>query len=229
MFHNDEEGSRSTKRSCLLVAISSDDYIFFHFDKFLNRIEYDCIRKLEMPVASRKPTARWVLNQAHPMQRRCLKYDSRMHTLAGDWKAAEKPVASRRRRFRRLRQSCGWNLVPQRGIYCPKQLSLEETPCTRSQFFSWQGQSKRIQKRPGITISTYRRTHRTLWKSSCPWSGISLEKHLTIHLVNLNVNLTTWRKFMNTTLRVAVHFGQDDDTNLRFVENYLWEAFQRNR
>ena len=39
---------------------------------------------------------------------------------------------------------------------------------------------------------------------------------------DLNVNLATWRKFMRTTLRAAVHLGQDYDTNLRLVKNYLW-------
>ena len=38
-----------------------------------------------------------------------------------DGKAAERPVAGRRRIFRRLRQSCGGNLVLQRGTCCPKQ------------------------------------------------------------------------------------------------------------
>ena len=29
---------------------------------------------------------------------------------------------------------------------------------------------------------------------------------------------------MNTTLRAAVHLGKDNDTNLRFVKNYLWKT-----
>ena len=42
-----------------------------------------------------------------------------------------------------------------------------------------------------------------------------------------------WGRFMNTTLRAAVHLGKDCDINLRVVKNYLLEnngtAFQRNR
>ena len=38
---------------------------------------------------------------------------------------------------------------------------------------------------------------------------------------DLDVNLAIWGKFMNTTLRAAVHLGKDYDTNLRFVKNYL--------
>ena len=38
----------------------------------------------------------------------------------------------------------------------------------------------RIQKRHGTTISTYRRTHPTIWKPSSPWLGNSMENNLAI-------------------------------------------------
>ena len=41
---------------------------------------------------------------------------------------------------------------------------------------------------------------------------------------DLNVFWAIWRMFMNTTLRAAVHLGKDYDTNLRFVNNYLWKT-----
>ena len=41
---------------------------------------------------------------------------------------------------------------------------------------------------------------------------------------DLNMNLAIWRTCMNTTLRAAVHFGKDNDTNLRFAKNYLWST-----
>ena len=41
-----------------------------------------------------------------------------------DGRAAGRPVASRRRKFRKLRESWSWNLVLQRGICCPKQKPL---------------------------------------------------------------------------------------------------------
>ena len=94
---------------------------------------------LGMPIASEKSNSRMSVDQAHSTQRRRLKCDSRMHTLAGWWKSSGE---TRRRKFRRLKQSCGWILVLQRGTCCPKQYSLGETPCTRSQFFSWPGKSK---------------------------------------------------------------------------------------
>ena len=36
---------------------------------------------------------------------------------------------------------------------------------------------------------------------------------------DLDVNLATWRMFMNTALQAAVHLGKDYDTNLQ--DNYL--------
>ena len=41
---------------------------------------------------------------------------------------------------------------------------------------------------------------------------------------DLNVNLAIWEMFMNTTLRAAVHLGQDYDMNLRFLKNHLWKT-----
>ena len=63
-------------------------------------------KSLVMPTASEKP-------------------DSRMSVEPSSFDAAStsqvRPVASRRRRFRRLRQSCGWKMVLERGTCCPKQ------------------------------------------------------------------------------------------------------------
>ena len=47
--------------------------------------------------------------------------------------------------------------------------------CIRSQL-----EVQRVQKRRGDTTSTYRRTHRTAWKPSSPWSGKSMEDNLAI-------------------------------------------------
>ena len=41
---------------------------------------------------------------------------------------------------------------------------------------------------------------------------------------DFNVDLATWGMFMNTTLRAAVHLGEDYDTNLRSVKIYLWKT-----
>ena len=122
-------------------------------------------------------------------------------------KAAVKPVASRRRRFRRLRQSWGWGLVLQRGTCCQKHKSLGATSCTRSQFFRWQGKSK---------------GYRSDMEPPLP----NIAEHIPLcgrRLLFGQENLwkTTWRSyerfecefdclgnFMNTSLRAAVHLGK---------------------
>ena len=42
LLHNGEEDPR-VKRSCVPVATNNDEYVFFNCDKFLRRIESDCI------------------------------------------------------------------------------------------------------------------------------------------------------------------------------------------
>ena len=41
---------------------------------------------------------------------------------------------------------------------------------------------------------------------------------------DLDVNLAIWGIFLNTTLRAAVHLGQDYEANLRYVKNNLWNS-----
>ena len=38
---------------------------------------------------------------------------------------------------------------------------------------------------------------------------------------DLDVNMTMWCIFLNTTLRAAVHLGQDYEANSRFVKNHF--------
>ena len=82
-----------------------------------------------MPIASWKPNSRMSIEPSS--------FDaaSTRHEDAYLGGLMEKQLASRRR-FRRLRQSCGWDLVLRRRTTCPKLKSVGETLCTRSQFFS---------------------------------------------------------------------------------------------
>ena len=41
---------------------------------------------------------------------------------------------------------------------------------------------------------------------------------------DLYVNMAIWGIFLNATLRVAVHLGQDYEANLRYVKNRLWNS-----
>ena len=41
---------------------------------------------------------------------------------------------------------------------------------------------------------------------------------------DLDVKLAIWGIFLNTTLRAAVHLGQDREANLRYVKNHFWNS-----
>ena len=105
LLHNGEEDTRAKRRkkSCVQVATCSGEPIFFHSDKFLLRIKSDCILKSG---ASGKPDSRMSVepssfDAASTSQVR-LK-DAYLRGLTEEQRGG--PVASRRRRFRRLRQS----------------------------------------------------------------------------------------------------------------------------
>ena len=48
----------------------------------------------------------------------------------------------------------------------------------------------------------------------------------TDKMEDLNVNAVIWRMFMNTTFQAAVHLGQDNDQNLRFVKNHFLSSLK---
>ena len=41
---------------------------------------------------------------------------------------------------------------------------------------------------------------------------------------DLDVNMAFSGIFLDTTLRAAVHLGQDNEANLRYVKNNLWNS-----
>ena len=43
-------------------------------------------------------------------------------------------------------------------------------------------------------------------------------------LEDWDVSIAIWDMFLNATLQAAVHLGQDDEANLRFVKNHLWNS-----
>ena len=55
----------------------------------------------------------------------------------------------------------------------------------------------------------YRRTHSIIWKPSSPWSGRTMEDNLPILWKTWTWIWLFGNVFMNTTLRAAVHLGQD--------------------
>ena len=107
---------KEKRKSCVQVATSSDEYIFFYFDKFFHWIVYDCISKsgdVDSFGETRQQDECWT-----KLIRRSI--DVSMATQGCilwwvDGKAAGEPVASRRRRrLRRLRQSLGWDSALQK-------------------------------------------------------------------------------------------------------------------
>ena len=60
LLHNGEEDAKSKRRrtSCVQVATSSDESIFFYCEKFLRRIESDSTKSPGMPIASGRPDSR---------------------------------------------------------------------------------------------------------------------------------------------------------------------------
>ena len=113
LLHYGGEDSRAKRRkSCVRVVTCSYESTFFHSDKFLHRIKSDASTSLEMPVASVKPDGGMSIESK--LIRSSVDLSSatfRSILWRVDEMAAEKPVASRRRRFRRLRQFRGWDLV----------------------------------------------------------------------------------------------------------------------
>ena len=49
----------------------------------------------------------------------------------------------------------------------------------------------------------------------------------TDNMDDLDVNAAIWGIFLNTTLQAAVHLGQDDAENSRFVKNDLWKSVKQ--
>ena len=41
---------------------------------------------------------------------------------------------------------------------------------------------------------------------------------------DMDVNMAIWGIFLNTILQAAVHLGQGNNHNLRFVQNHLWNS-----
>ena len=94
-----------------------------------------------VPIALGKPVAGWILNQTHSTQRRRLKCDSRMHILAGWWKGSGETRRMKKQKEDSDKLAAGtWYYKEEPAAQ--NNRACEETPCTRSQFFSSPGKSK---------------------------------------------------------------------------------------
>ena len=171
---------RKRRKSCVQVATCSDESIFSHSDKVLFRIKFDCMWKSGDPDSFGETRQQdWKFQ----LIRRSVDFSSAT-TGCIHWrvngKAAEKPVAARRR-FRRLRQS--WDLVLQQvtARTVAQNSKAWVQPFAHGASSSVDEESKKkTQKRRGDTTSKYRHTHPNTRKPSCPWSGESTEDNLAI-------------------------------------------------
>ena len=123
-----------------------------------------------MPIASGKPDSRISVNQAHSTQRRRLKWDSRMHALAGWWK-----ISGETRRIKKKFQNTQTILVLEPGT-TKRNLLLREKKAWEKHLA--QGASSSVDQKS--QKNTDRRTHRITWKPSSPWSERPVENNQAI-------------------------------------------------
>ena len=127
----------------------------FYCDKFLRRIESDCIKSksLGMPIASGKP-------------------DSRMSVDPSSFDAAS---TSKKKKTQKTQTILRLETCTTKENLLTKTIKLGGNPSHTEPVLQLTRKVKSIWKRHGTTISTYRWTHRTTWKPSSPWSGRSME------------------------------------------------------
>ena len=166
-----------------------------------------------MPMASGKPNSRKSVEPSSFDAASTSQVRHKDAYLCGLRKSRVRPVASRRR-FRRLRQSCGWNLVLQRGICCLAHGASSSV-------------HQESQKNRDATWDHY--LHISPNTSHYVEAVFSMVRKIYGRqpgdlMEDLNVNLDIWGMFVNTTLRAAVHLGKDYDTNLHYAKNHLWDS-----
>ena len=155
-----------------------DEYVFFYCDRFLRRIEFDCIWKSGGAdsfgeTRCRMSTEPNSFDAASTFQVRL------KDAYLGGFMEEQRwdPSHQEEEEFRRLRQSCGWNLVRQKVAQSNKAW---EKHLAHGASSSVAQDSRKNTEATWDHYLTYRRTHRTTWKSSSPWTGKRMENKLAI-------------------------------------------------
>ena len=163
----------------------------------------------------RNMKARWE-EIRNPTQRRVLKRDCKMRTLAGWWMTAtEKPVATKEESgdvdLSESETGSEEEAVTERPIACRKA-TVKPYASRTAERIEW---SHNLHTSPAtvhhmeavlsIVRNIYKREH------DDPMN-------------DLDVHMAIWGVFMNVTLRAAVHLGQDCEANLRYVKNHIWNS-----
>ena len=177
-----------------------------------------------MPITSGKPTAGWELIKTHSTQRRLLKCDWRMHTLAGWWEKQWGDPSHQEE------EDSADSDNPAAGTWNCKEEPVAQNNKAWEKAFAHGASSsvdKKSQKNTEATWDHYLHispdTSRHMEAVFSHGEEI-YGKPPGDPMEDLNVNLAIWWMFMNTTLRVAVHLGKDFEANLRYVKNHLWKT-----
>ena len=155
---------------------SSGESIFFYCDKFLHRIESDCISKSGVRIASGKPDSRMSIEPSSIDAASTSQVRLKDAHLGG--------LTEKQRRNFRIKKKKKIQKTPTilrlrpgttKENLLPKTAKLGGNPLHTEPVHQLTRKVKRTQKRRGTTISTYRRTHPIIWMPSSPWSEKSTE------------------------------------------------------
>ena len=212
---------KKRRKGCVQVETSSDES-FLLATSSSTASSPTASKSPGMPIASGKPDSRMSDEPSSFDAASTSQVRLKVSNLVGSMEEQRgNPSHRRRRRSRRLRQSCGWNLVLQRRTL----LKTVKLGCNN------------LHTEPVLQLTSQKGTEAT-WDhylqispntSHCMEAVLSMVRKIYGKQpgdpVNyFNMKLAFCGMFMNTTLRAAVHLGKDYDTNMRFVENYLWKT-----
>ena len=203
-----QEQKRSRK-SCVQVATNTDKFVFlFYCDKFLRRMESDCIYRSRMPIASEKPDS-WMssnsFDTASTSQVRLkdaylgglMEEHRRDPSHQEEEEDSDNPEAQNSKAW--------WELLAHGASSSVNKESQKDTDATWRHYLQ-------------VSPHTSQYTEDVFSMFRCIYG-----KQPDDLIKYLSVNLAIWWMFMNTTFRAAVHLGKDYEVNLRCVKNHLWK------
>ena len=175
----------------------------------------------------RNPIAGWVLNQAHSTQRRRLKCDSRMHTLAVWWKSNGETRRIKKKKIQKTPNNpAAGKWYYKGGTCCPITTKLGWNPLHKAS----SSVDQESQKNTEATWDHYLHmspdtSHHMEAVFSMVWKIYAKTSRGSLWKIWIWI-LPVWGMFMNTTLRAAVHLGNDHDVNLRNVKDCSWIIYR---
>ena len=178
LLNNGEEDSKSKRRrkSCVQVATSSDEYVFFFIATCSSAASSPIAsRSPGMPIASGKPDSRMSVEPSSFDAESTSQVRLKGAYLGGLMEEQRWDPSHQEEKIQKTQTVLQLEPGTTKKNLWPKTIKLGETPCTRSQFFSWPGKSKRYRSDMGPLPPNIAR-HRTTWKPSFPWSGTYMDE-----------------------------------------------------